>query len=279
VVSGREFTADDGATAPAVVVINRSAARQYFGSTNPVGQMIDWHFRPGQPRQLTVVGVVNDVRQTSPTDDVFPEVFLDYRQFLALLDGWQEAAARQNELAIGFLSFAVRIDGDPSAAIPVIRQAVTGVDPSIGVDGIVPLERLVASTLTRQRFYAVTMGVFAGIAAILAVIGVYAVFTYAVGRRTQEIGIRMALGARGSRVMGLVLRQSLVLTAVGVATGMIGAATLARYLESLLFGVTRFDTATFAAVSIVFATVAMLASYIPAQRAARVDLLIALRYE
>jgi putative ABC transport system permease protein len=279
IISGREFAPQDSGTAPPVVVINRSAAQQYFGTTSAVGRTIEWHFREGRPRELTVIGVVEDVRQESPIDRVFPELFLDYRQFVAMLNDWGESPERQNELAIGFLSFSLLFDRDPSTAITEVRGAVHAVDSNVGIDGLVPLENLLGSVLARERFYSLMMGGFAVVAAALAVIGIYGVLAYTVTQRTREVGIRMALGAHPARIVALVLRQSIVLITVGIGFGLAGAAALTRYLEGFLFGVTPRDTATFMAVAVLFATVAMLASYIPARNAAGISPVVALRAE
>jgi putative ABC transport system permease protein len=273
-LDGREFDTEDTATASPVIVMNRSAARLYFGTTRAVGQIVDWHV--GKRRaQMKVVGVVEDLRQESPTDEAYPEIFVDYRQFLFLLDRW-ELAQRQNEIAIGFLSFALRTGGDPTSAVPVVRQIVHALDPNIGIDAIVPMNRLVASSLARERFYAVTLGVFAGVAGVLAVIGIYGVLAYAVIQRTQEIGIRMALGAQHSQVVALVLRTGVILTIIGIALGLVGAAAGTRLLQGMLFGITPLDPPTFMTVSLLFALVATFASYVPARRATNVDPLVAL---
>jgi putative ABC transport system permease protein len=279
VLDGREFTADDHATAPVVVVLNRSAARHYFGNARAVGQSLDWQYGPMPSRQVTVIGVVEDLRQTSPTDDVAPEIFVEYRQFLPVLAEWKQTEPKQNELAVGFLSFALRTGADPSDATSEVRQAVNAVDPNIGIDVISPMTRLVSNTVARQRFYAVTLGTFAAIAAILAIIGIYGVLSYAVVQRTQEIGIRLSLGAPRAQVLGLVLRKGLVLTTVGIVLGLLGASAGSRLLQGMLFGVTPLDVRTFAAVSTTFGFVAMIACYLPARRATKVDPIVALRQD
>jgi predicted permease len=279
VLDGREFTASDSATAPVVVVLNRSAARHYFGDARAVGQSLEWQYGPLQTRQVTVVGVVEDLRQTSPTDDVAPEVFVEYRQFLPVLTQWKQTEQKQNELAVGFLSFALRTGGDPAAATADVRRAVNAVDPNIGIDVIAPMTNLVSNTVARQRFYAVMLGTFAAIAAVLAIIGVYGVLAYAVVQRTREIGIRLSLGAQRAQVLGLVLRKGLLLTAIGIVLGLMGATAGSQLLHSMLFGVTPLDVQTFAAVSVAFGFVAMIACYLPARRATKVDPIIALRQE
>jgi putative ABC transport system permease protein len=279
VLDGRELSPRDDAGAPPVIVMNRSAARQYFGEARPVGQVVDWHFGPGKALQMTVVGVVEDVRQESPTDEVFPEVFVDFRQFLSVLENRGESTLGQNALAIGFLSFAIRTSDDPAAAIPLVREIVNGVDANVGIDALVPMSRLATSAVAPQRFYAVTLGVFAGVAAILAAVGIYGLLTYAVIQRTQEIGIRMAIGAQRGQVLALVLRRGLTLTAIGIALGIVASALSTRVLQGLLFGVTPLDSRTFLFVSLLFALIATFASWLPARRATKVDALVALRTE
>ena len=163
--------------------------------------------------------------------------------------------------------------------MPAVSQIIRTVDPNAGIDAIVPIDRLVASSVARPRFYAVLLGLFAGIAGLLAAIGVYGVLAYAVTQRTQEIGIRMALGAERRQILALVLRRGLVLTIVGVTLGLAAAAASARVLETMLFGVTPLDRATFAAVAVAFVLVAFAASYLPARRATAIDPTIALARE
>jgi putative ABC transport system permease protein len=276
---GREFDTQDGATSAPVIVMSRSAARQYFGSGSPVGRVIDWHFAEGHIQPMTVIGVVEDIRQKSPTDEVFPEIFVNYRQFLSLLEKSGQKPQRQDGLAIGFLSFALRTGSDPAAAVPMVREMVKAVDPNVGIDAIVPMSHLAATAVAPQRFYAVMMGVFATVAGILAAIGVYGVLTYAVIQRTQEIGIRMALGAKRAEVLALVLRKGLILTGGGIGIGLVGAVVGARALQGMLFGITPLDSRTFLMVSLLFGLTAVFAAYLPARRATRVDAIVALRSE
>jgi putative ABC transport system permease protein len=278
-LDGRELVTQDDANAPPVIVMSRSAARQYFGSARPIGQIVDWHFDPRMTLQMTVVGVVEDLRQESPTDEVFPEVFVDYRQVLSAFEKWGQKPLRQNVLVIGFGSVAVRTTGDPATVIPVVREIVNGVDANIGLDALVPMSRLTASAMAPQRFYAVLLAAFAGVAGSLAAIGIYGLLAYAVVQRTQEIGIRMAIGAQREHVLGLVLRKGLVMTTTGIALGLGGAVLGTRLLRGLLFGITPFDPQTFLAVSLLFGLVAMFACYLPARRATKVDALVTLRAE
>jgi putative ABC transport system permease protein len=277
-LEGRDLSPADSAMAQPVVAMNRSAAQRLFGATSAAGQVVDWHVGKNQA-QMTVAGVFADVRQESATDVLVPEIFVDYRQWLHLQELWGDPPQRQNEWVIGFLSFALRTAGDPSAAVPAVREVVRVVDPNIGIDAIVPMVRLEASSFARERFYAVVLGVFAGVAGLLAAIGIYGVLSYAVVQRTNEIGVRMALGAQRGQVLGLMMRQGLLLAAAGVLLGLICAAVGARSLQSLLFGVAPLDAATFGAVAAAFALVAAAASYLPARRATKVDPVVALRAE
>jgi putative ABC transport system permease protein len=278
-LDGRDFQAGDATASVVPIVITRTVARQFFGAASPVGQLLDWHVGNGPPYPVHVVGVIDDVRNTSPDRVANPEVFVEYRQLLALQQRWGDSTQRQEQMAIGFLSFAVRTRGNPAAAAPAVARIVRAVDSSVGIDAMIPMERLVASSVARPRFYAVLLGVFAAVAGMLAAIGIYGVLAYAVVERTQEIGIRMALGAQRSNVLALVLRKGTILTIVGIALGLAGAVAGTRLLQTMLFGVAPFDLPTFAAVSLMFGTVATLASYVPARRATRVDPMVALRSE
>ncbi len=278
-LDGREFEERDAPAGPPVVVLNRSAARQYFGDARPVGQTLDWHFEGFGSTQVTVLGVVEDLRQLSPLDDVYAEVFVEYRQFLSLLDRWERSPLYQNEWALGVFSFAVKTRDDAIAAIPSIRQAVNAVDPNVAVDSIVPTDQLMSSALARQRFYATFLTLFASISALLAAIGVYGMLACSVSQRTREFGIRIALGSPTPQLLGRVLCRGLILTSTGIAVGLVAAAAATRILQGVLFGVTPLDPATFVAVAVFFGFVTTVAVYVPARRAMRVDPIVALRSE
>jgi len=278
-LAGREFDTSDAASAPTPIVVSRGAARRLFGAASAVGRTLEWQVGKAAPVPVTVVGVVEDVRNTSPERDPNPEVFVHYRQLLALEQRWGDSTQRQETLSIGFLSFALRTRGDPAAAAPTVARVVRTVDPGVGIDALVPMERLFASAVARPRFYAVLLTVFAAIAGVLAAVGIYGVLACVVVQRTQELGIRMALGARRTQVLGLVLRQGLVLTAIGISLGLVAAGAAGRLLQGMLFGVRPLDPMTFAAVFVLFAAVAMIAAYVPARRATKVDPMVALRAE
>ncbi len=278
VLAGRDIEPAD-ATAPVpAVVMSRTIARRYFGTASPVGQFLDWYVGPAA-NQVQVVGVVEDVRNGSPDRAPQPEIFIEYRQLMALQQRWGDSTQRQEQMAMGFLSFAARTSGNPAAAAPAVARIVRSADANVGIDAMIPMDRLVASSVARPRFYAVLLGVFAGVAGLLAAIGIYGVLAYAVTQRTQEIGIRMALGAQRWNVLALVLQKGAILTTIGIVVGLAGAAATTRLLQSMLFGIAPLDPTTFIAVSLMFGFVATLASYVPARRATRVDPMVALRSE
>lgn len=278
IVDGRAFTERDGATAPLAVIVNQTAARRLFGDGSPVGQMVRTDGRDDQPAQI-IVGVVEDMRTAGIGEEPRPQVFVDYRQLLAMTAARQMPPPQQERLAFGFQSFAVRTDGDPSTLMSSVRSLVGQVDPLLGIDAIAPMSALVSSSITRQRFYTTLLAIFAGIAMILAAVGIYGVLAYTVLQQTAEIGVRMALGAQGGQVMRHVLARGMLLTAVGISTGIAAAAALSRYLASMLYGVTPLDPTTYLAVGTLFGLVALLAAYLPARRATKVDPMVALRCE
>lgn len=275
-IQGTDLNPHDAAR-PAAIVISQRTAR-LFGRGRHIGRMVDWHVR-NVVVPLQIVGIVNDVRNEEADGEPPAEVFLDYREVLKVSQQIGEAPIMQNERALGLLSFAVRLRGEPAAAIPAVSDIIRTVDPNAGIDAIVPIERLVASSVARPRFYAVLLGLFASVAGVLAAIGVYGVLAYAVTQRMREIGIRIALGAERRHILALVLRRGLLLTTAGIALGIAAASASARVLETMLFGVTPLDGLTFGAVAIAFALVAFTASYLPARRATAVDPTIALGRE
>jgi len=175
--------------------------------------------------------------------------------------------------------FVVRTPKEAAAIVPAIRTIVRDIDPQVVVDNIATMYQILSNSITTPRSYAVLLGTFSATALILATIGLYGVLSYFVTQRTREIGIRIAVGAQRSQVLLLVLRQGLAFGIVGVMLGIVGGMALTRYLEKMLFGITAADPGTFVVIAVVFISVTLVASYIPAQRAARVDPLAALRYE
>jgi predicted permease len=258
-VEGRSFSELGRADYPEVVV-NQEFVRRYFASTSPLGQLVG-----DQPR-YQVVGVVNDVRHGALTAGVRAEYYVDLTRF-GLTD-----AVRPH--------FVVRSAAAQAVLAPLIRSAVRGADPQLGVDlSQQTMSELVLASVARPRFNAFVLGAFAVVALALAIVGVYGVMSLAVTQRTREIGIRMAIGAAPSHVLAVVLRQGLTLTGVGAAMGMLAAAGLTRYLQSMLFELTPLDPSTFLAVAMLFLVVGLMAACLPALRASRVDPLVALRHD
>ena len=277
-LGGRDLSAEDFGAASSTIVLNRRAADVLFGSDTAVGERVDWHFDTFHI-PVTVAGVVEELRNESLDQEPFPEVFVDYRLLWNTVQRLKLPIPQQDQTALGLLSFAIRTKGAPQSLISAATQIVRAADANAGIDAIVPLEQLVDGSIARQRFYAVVLGVFAMIAAVLAAIGVYGVLAYAVVQRKQEIGIRMALGAERGSVVRLILRNGVFLTTAGIGIGVAAALATTRLVEGMLFGITPFDIATFVAVSAMFGSIAMCACYLPARRAATVNPIIALRAE
>ena len=259
IVHGRGLAEGDAAGRPRVLLINETTARRELPNQNPIGL----HVYIGNDAGLwEIVGVVEDVRQYAFDREPTPQVFVDIRQ-------WPGPV-----FPIGPY-FSMR----PQAGVAAALAAVHQLDPEAGLFNVAPMADIVANSTSRPRLYAALVGLFAAIAAALAAIGFYGVIAYGVAQRRREIGIRVALGATRAQVIGLVLRQTLLLTAVGILIGVAGAATLRRHLESMLFGLTPLDPTTWGGVSVLFAMVAAVAAYVPARRAMTIDPVRALRAE
>jgi predicted permease len=284
-LAGRYLDEADGSGAFNIIV-NRTVAMRYFGNANPIGQTLIWRTGVGlnptlRPfdAPLQIVGVVEDIRQGRVAMPAYAEIFMDYRQVRAIHERMKFPKGRVEQISFGFMSFGVKTRGNPSAFIPAVRDAVRAIDPNASIDAIHTMDEMVGYSTARQRFYAVLLGIFAGVAGLLAAIGIYGVLAYSVVQRTQEIGVRMALGAERRQVLGLVMRRGLTLAVIGIVLGIGGAIAGAKYLQSMLFGVEPRDPATFASVAVAFAIIAMIASYLPARRATKVDPMVALRVE
>jgi len=247
-----------------VLLINRTLERSGLLGPDPVGR----HVYALGLRPWEVVGVIEDVHQSGLDHDPGPQVFIDLRHlpYAAALTGPMYFAVRTSE-------------DDPAAVIPAIRRIVRELDAGAAVDHVATMDRLLANSTARPRLYAVLLAVFLGLAVGLAALGIYGVVAYAAARRTREIGIRIALGARQADVTGSMLGQSAVFISLGVALGLVGSAAATPWLRGLLFGLGPLDAPTFVAVTIALAGIAALASYLPARRAARADPLSAIRCE
>jgi putative ABC transport system permease protein len=262
---GRDFTAQDGEDAPLVGVVNESMVRQYFQNENPLGARIRWARGEGEPQWITIIGVAGDVKHFGLNEAEEPAVYTPYAQSIHPWKRW--------------MYLVVRSHADPSALTNMVKDKIWSVDNQIPVTRVQTMTEARAASVAGQRFNMLLLGLFASVALLLAAVGIYGVISYSVTQRTHEIGIRMALGAQTKDVLKMVLGRGLLLALIGVAIGIAGAFALTRVMASLLFGVSATDPATFASVALLLVFVALLASYVPARRAMRVDPMVALRYE
>jgi putative ABC transport system permease protein len=259
-IQGRLFDERDRAGAPQVTVVSQSLARQQFPDMNAIGQRIfvQW----GRPTPYQIVGVVGDVKHDSLDKESAPNVYFPNAQ-------------EPN----GGATLVIRTGADPIKLAPAIEQVIHAYDQDQAIADIQPLDVFLSKSVARPRFQSVLLTSFAGLALLLAAIGIFGVMSYSVAQRAHEIGIRIALGARRDQVLRLVVGQGLLLALIGTAAGLAGAFALTRYLRSLLFNVSPTDPWTFIAVPVVLCAVAFGASYFPARRATNVDPVQALRYE
>jgi putative ABC transport system permease protein len=261
---GREFTEMDNETAPRVALINARVAQRYFAAHDPVGQrfMFDHPSSTRAPQWVTVVGVVGDTKLYGLANPSRLEVYVPMRQSVS-----------------GSMTLIVKSAGDPAALVSGIRGAVAAVDKDQPVVAIATMKQLVRNSVSTRRITFIVLGAFSALALVLAAIGIYGVISYSVAQRTQEIGIRIALGARSGDVLGMVIAQGAKMAGAGILIGLAASFALTRLMTKLLFSVSSADPATFAAVTVVLAVIAVLASYIPARRTLRVDPMSALRCE
>jgi predicted permease len=267
-LAGRTLRAQDDAKSPRVVVVNETFAKLYFPNENAVGKRFT--FDDKKPDEVEIVGIAKDAKYTRQRDDVPPTVYSPFRQELRGVSG---------------VTFEVRTTGDPTASVNAVRQAVREIDSNLPLNNIKTQVEQADEILGAERLYAKLLTLFGLVAQQLASIGLFGVLAYSVSQRTHEIGIRMALGANRGAVMRMILRQGMVLAVLGIALGLVGAYVLTKYLESwinlkqILFGVEVSDPFTYVAIAMLLTVVALVACYIPARRATKVDPLVALRYE
>jgi predicted lysophospholipase L1 biosynthesis ABC-type transport system permease subunit len=221
--------------------------------------------------------VVDDIHNGMPWEEPYSQFFMDPRQAIVAQPHLPEPM--RDMAALGTLTYAVRVNADPGALVPHVRAVLRELDRAATLDGAMPLRDVAWARMARPRFYAVWSGLFALLAAVLGIVGVYATVAFATAQRTREIGIRIALGAQRSEVLRLVLSQGAGVAAVGVAAGLYAALVLSRSLRSLLFGVTSADPVTYATVGFVLFGFSVMASLVPALRATRIDPMIAIRHE
>ncbi|MGH9752321.1 MAG: ADOP family duplicated permease [Blastocatellia bacterium] len=277
-IAGRGFTPQDTLNSQPVAIINQAAAEKYFPGENPLGKRImlglpENLIQPGRLRGfkkfswLTVVGIVKNLRQSSSWQEFQAAGYVPLAQAPPL------------PLSFNFSTLLVRSTIDPVALVNTVRRQIHSVDPDLPLANIATMEDLIDDSLKPQRFNTFLMGLFAALALLLAVVGLYGVLSYTVAQRRHEIGVRMALGAQTRDVVRLVVRQGMTLTLIGAVIGLTAALGLTRLIKNLLFGVSTTDPATFLVVALLLALVALVACYLPARRATKVDPLAALKAE
>ncbi len=261
---GRTFSDRDVEDAPLVMIINQALAKRDFPGEDPIGKRINLgnNDPQGQPVWWEIVGVVSDVRSDELREEAKPEFYLS-----SLQDTFRN------------MFVVIRTTVEPAGVAASVRQAAAEVDKSAAVSDVKTMDHIVNEAVTQPRFNVVLLGLFSGIALLLSAAGIYGVTAYNVTQRTHEFGIRMALGAQVGDVLRMIIKQGMLLISVGLVIGLLSAFVLTRLLRTLLFGVSETDPLTFVVISILLTAVALLACYIPARRATKVDPLVALRYE
>nr|MBA3715530.1 ABC transporter permease [Pyrinomonadaceae bacterium] len=259
---GRDFTDADARDAAKVTIIDERLAREYWPNESPLGKRV--RFGPPEDNEPwhTIVGVAGEVKHESLNLTQRKSVYLPHAQ-----------------ISIGGMALAVRTRAYPESLAAAIRDQVKELDPNQPVTAVRTMSEVISRSVWQPRLYAILFGVFAAVALLLASVGIYGVMSYTVAQRTHEIGIRMALGAGRGDVLRLVITQGMWLVLVGVGIGVLASLALTRLMQSLLFGVGATDPVTFAGVTVLLAAAALIACYVPARRATKVDPMIALRYE
>jgi putative ABC transport system permease protein len=265
-IEGRLLDERDGENAPPSVVVNQAFVRRFFANEEPIGKRFMAGMGPGgpqaRPQTWTIVGVIGDTKQRGLASDIMPEATASALQWPRFL-----------------MTLVLRTSVDPLSVVSAVRKQVNDLDKDMPLYGVRTMDDVLSAEVASQRFNAGALAGFAGLAALLAAVGIYGVMAYAVAQRTREIGVRMALGARPETVMGMVLKQGLGLALIGVVLGVGASLALTRLMGGMLFGVKASDPATFVLVAVGLTAVALGACWIPARRATRVDPVIALRYE
>lgn len=262
-VRGRDFSEQDKADSARVVIVSEKTARHFWPGENPIGKRL----KPGSTSRnipwIEIIGVVKDVRQNDFVSEPKMQMYMPYQQL--------------NSFAPNAL--VVRTNVEPLSLTGAVRNAIWAVDKDQPVSNLRSMDEIVSEAVARQRFSMLLLGIFAALAMVLAAVGIYGVMSYSIAQRTREIGLRIALGAQKSDVLKMILRQGLRFVAAGLAIGLAASFVLTRVMASLLFGISATDPATFVSISLVLIAVALLASYIPAVRAMKIDPMLALRYQ
>jgi putative ABC transport system permease protein len=261
-LQGRDFIEADGPDSTAVVIINEALARRFWPNESPIGQRIRRGGLDGFGPWYMILGVVSNARTFGIDSDPRPEIFIPHAQF-----------------RLPQMTLVARTAGDPSQHVNAIRAQIRAVNRNIPITGVQTMEQLLSRSVAARRFTMALLSVFAGLALILAAVGIFGVMSYAVTERTREIGIRMALGARAGDVVKVIVRQGMRLALIGIVLGLAASFALAPLMQSLLFGVSPTDPVTFIVLAFLLAAVALAACHLPARRAAKVDPMVTLRYE
>jgi predicted permease len=258
-LEGRDFSEQDDEKRTPVMIVNQTFVKRFFGGRDPIGRKVH-----GWGEWFMVIGEVKDSKYSNLTEAQRPYFYVPFRQIYRADMG---------------LAFYIRTTTDPRDAIATMRREVRAVDPNVAIVDAMPLAEHIVDTLYAEKVAASLLSTLGGLALLLAAVGLYSVMAYSVTQRTHEIGIRMALGAEPLQVLKLVVGQGFALTLSGISAGLVAALAFTRLLASFLYGTTATDPTTFIAVSVLLASVALLASYVPARRATKVDPMEALRYE
>jgi predicted permease len=265
VIRGRALRADDRPGAPPVVLVNEAAAARLWPKENPIGHQFTLGTRMGQGRDAaggTVVGIARDVHDFGPLQAVRPTVYLAHAQF-----------------PMGFVTVTLKTSGNPGASIEPLRALVAEIDRDLPLFKVRSMPQIAGEAVAQPRVYLLLLSLFAGVAVLLAALGIYGVLMHAVAQRTREIGIRLALGAARTGVVSMIVRQAVLLAAAGLGVGLALAFGASRLITGLLFGTEPGDPLTYATVAAALLLVAIAASYLPARRASRIDPIRALRFD
>ncbi|HUS08940.1 MAG TPA: ABC transporter permease [Pyrinomonadaceae bacterium] len=258
---GRNFTDQEMNEVKSVIIINDAMARKHFAGEDPIGKRITVEMSD-KPVPTEIIGIVGDVRYDSLVDPPEPTVYFP-----------------QPDLTYAFMTFVIRTTGDPLEIVPAVRREVRALDPEQPLSDVRSMNEVMADTVARARFNTLLLALFAGLATLLSAVGIFGVMNYSLALRSREIGLRMALGAQNRQVMAMMLKQGLLLTVIGTAIGIAGALALTRLLSTLLFGVSAADPTIFVGIVLLLMVVSLIACYLPARRATRIDPMIALRSE
>jgi putative ABC transport system permease protein len=262
-LKGRELAERDDGQAPVAVVINEALANRFWPNEDPLGKRVSVEI--AQPISCEVVGVIKEIKEFGPSAPPTPVIYGSYLQH-----PWMNMETRE---------LVVRTATDPLQLADAVRGEVRALDKEVAAYNVTRLEELLAGATAQSRFSLILLGLFAGVALALAIAGLYGVVAYSVSQRTHEIGIRVALGAQAGDVLKLVVGQGMKLAVFGVGIGLLASLALARLMKNLLFGVSVTDPLTLTGIAVLLTAVALLACYIPARRATKVDPIVALRYE